>query len=510
MTKSPFESPEDLAGRVCLDPDFAGRYKLIEHRGTGGTAWVFEAKDLETQRPVALKFLIHPDRKDLRSRFEQEARLLGRLSHPAIIQVLSHGEAQGIPYMAMPLVEGPSLREVMADEGPMDPGRAIGLMVQILDALDEAHQNGIIHRDLKPENILLEGKTQPRLLDLGVAKSYSEPGDLGPEDDAIVGTPAYMAPEQCRSESPSIHSDLYSAAIILFELLAGRPPFGGKTVEDVMKAQKESQVPRISQIHAALDPQWDEVFGRALAKAPSDRYPDGSSLKRVIQEAVAGRFLVTRHRGSDLAPSNWLTGGGSLSSRLVGTAVLACFPLISAFAVLTDRAGLAACAMMPLYSLFLTEVPSRFKLLEARYEVQVAGVCAAALSMAFLPLLTPDFAVLELWIILFLLDTVVFGRYQGIHPENRDAQQRDRTLHLMLLAGFAFGALLLWDLFAVGLAVVAGCLTLRSLFMDPIDSLDLSLPAATTVILLGARTSEGTKTVSGRRGDAPSLDRTIS
>ncbi len=279
----------------------AERYELIRVLGTGGMSVVYLARERKHDRYVAVKVL----RADLADgpasvRFAQEIQLLSKLNHPSILSLIDSGEASGWRYFSMPLVTGESLRERLIREGPLRLGDAIGIATQVAAALEHAHAQGIVHRDVKPENILLAG-SRALLADFGVARVMDPPAPASSEattlqggvtrDGQVVGTPAYMSPEQIAGDRPvDGRSDIYALAAVVYELLVGETPFTGPTPVQLM-ARHLSDQPRAPRHRLADVPaSLDDAVLRGLAKDPADRFQ------------TAGAFAAALTR-NDLGPA---------------------------------------------------------------------------------------------------------------------------------------------------------------------------------------------------------------
>ena len=223
------EEREELIGKV-LDH----RYRIISVLGEGGVGVVYRAEHIKLGREVAVKVLMreYADKMQLRLRFEREARAMAALTHPNIVQVTDFGVWSGLPFLVMELIEGPTLKELMAS-GPLQPEVVVSLSRQLLKAAGFAHGQGLVHRDLKPSNIILrdqtDGSTSISILDFGFAKFVTEDKDrVGPQltsTGMVFGTPAYMAPEQAAGQPADDKADLYSVGVMLFEMISGREAF---------------------------------------------------------------------------------------------------------------------------------------------------------------------------------------------------------------------------------------------------------------------------------------------
>src|SRR5438105_9507317 len=299
--------PDPLVG-VVLDE----KYRLDARLGVGGMGTVYRATHLLIERPVAVKVLnprLVAD-ETAKERFRREARAAGRLQHSNAVAVTDFGETEdGLVYLVMELLEGRPLREVLAHEAPLDPARAVSLMLQVAAAVEAAHEAGIIHRDLKPGNIfLVQRPTAPyvvKVLDFGIAK-LAPGGHAGPHDTltgtgVMIGTPRYMSPEQCDGAQLAPASDVYSLGVILYEMLTGQTPFTGATpLSLALKHSSESPRPP-RELVAAIPPALEGVVLHALEKSPHDRPRDAGEFRRELF-AVAER-LGLEHSAGFSAPT---------------------------------------------------------------------------------------------------------------------------------------------------------------------------------------------------------------
>jgi len=268
-------------------PDRIGRYRIERKIGEGGMGVVYAARDERLDRTVALK-TIRGDRDDTaRRRLWREARAAAGISHPNICQLYEVEETDDGVVLAMELLAGEPLGARLA-RGPMTPAESSTIALQVLDALDALHSGGLIHRDLKPSNLFLTPHGV-KLLDFGLARPIArslgaDTGTLLTEAGAIVGTPNYMSPEQVRGEALDGRADLFSLAVIFFEMLSGRMAFGGATMIDVLHAVLHEQPPALS--GGATVAGLDRVIHKALQKQPADRY-----------DAVTAMAAATRRPG---------------------------------------------------------------------------------------------------------------------------------------------------------------------------------------------------------------------
>ncbi len=264
-------------------------YTIESVLGRGGMGVVYAAFDARLGRRVALKLLGASDGSDpaLRERFLRESRLAASLDHPNVIPIYEAGEADGSLFIAMRLVRGTDLRGLLAREGPLEPARALAIISQTAGALDAAHALGLLHRDIKPGNILLardeRGGEHVYLSDFGLAIPRSVEGAL--EQSRFQGTAEYAAPEQIQGQ-PEARSDIYSLACVLFECLAGEPPFGRKRMLATLWSHVNEAAPRLTERRPELPSAVDDVLSRALAKEPQVRYGTGVEFVSAARSAL--------------------------------------------------------------------------------------------------------------------------------------------------------------------------------------------------------------------------------
>ena len=266
--------PEDMVGRVL------GHYRIIRQVGYGGMSTVFLAEDINLGRDVAVKvFWPRPgETKDFLRRFSREARVLAQLDHPNILPVYDYGEQDGQAYLVMPYMPGGSLKDKLKERNALRPAEAIYLTIEMLNALQYAHERGLIHRDIKPGNMLFKSDGKLMLCDFGLVKvispdtegksAFETTSETGP---AITGTPEYMPPEQINGH-PTFASDIYSIGIVLYEMLTGVRPFTSNNVMSVLMKQISEQPRPPREINPTISPQLQVVVLRAIEKDPARRY----------------------------------------------------------------------------------------------------------------------------------------------------------------------------------------------------------------------------------------------
>jgi serine/threonine-protein kinase len=294
-----------------------GRYEILSELGRGAMGVVFKARDPQIDRLVALKTVSlwgqEPDEeKEFRLRFMNEAQAAGRLHHSGIVSVFDVGEnpENHDPYIVLEYVQGEALNRILSREKKLTLERALKLAEEIGDALDYAHAQGVIHRDIKPANILITQDGHAKIADFGIAKlnlaHFTVPG-------RVLGTPAYMAPEQLSGEAVDGRSDLFSLGVILYAMVTGHSPFQGTSATTVCFKVANREPIAASALDMTLPPQLDVVISRAMAKDPKERYQRGSDFAddlRILQQSFQTTSTTTSHRTAT-ATRSALTGNTS-------------------------------------------------------------------------------------------------------------------------------------------------------------------------------------------------------
>ena len=276
-----------------LRSSFTGTYTLERELGRGGMAVVFLATDTKHQRPVALKVL-HPElaRAVGAERFLREIEIAARLTHPHILPIFDSGRAGELLYYVMPYIRGESLRGRLERERQLPVADALRIAAEIADALACAHAAGIVHRDIKPENILLSGE-HAVVADFGIARALSEAGgEPLTQTGLVVGTPAYMSPEQGGGETCDARSDIYSLGAVLYEMLAGEPPFTGATAQAVVARRRSEPAPPLRTVRDSVPAHLEQVVLRALARVPADRFETAVEFARALGVSAPEPDLV--------------------------------------------------------------------------------------------------------------------------------------------------------------------------------------------------------------------------
>ena len=264
-----------------------GRYRLEQQIGHGGMSEVWLATDLELDRPVALK-LLAPNAD--RQRFEREARAAAALSHPNINQLFDFGEVEGRPYMVLEFLPGGTLEDQLLDDHPLPDEQTATIARDLADGLAHAHAHGLIHRDLKPANILFDSEGRAKIADFGIARM----GNAGTLTEAgtVLGTAAYISPEQAAGEPAGPASDVYSFGVILFRMLTGRLPFESDQPLELVAMHRDLDPPALGDLRPDVPPRLESLAAAALAKDPRDRPADGGAL--LAELGAAGGIEATQ------------------------------------------------------------------------------------------------------------------------------------------------------------------------------------------------------------------------
>ena len=284
---------------ITPDTLIDGRYKVLTRLGTGGMAEVFCAEDQQLGRKVALKLLHRRFAEDAEfvERFRREASAAAGLQHPNVVGVYDRGEWDGTYYIAMEYLPGRSLKDVIRQEAPLDPIRAIDITVQILKAARFAHRRGIVHRDLKPHNVMVDDEDRVKVTDFGIARAGAS--DMT-ETGSIMGTAQYLSPEQAQGHPVSPPSDLYSVGVILFELLTGHVPFDAESAVTIALKHVSEAPPAPSAFDPSVPPALEAVVLWALEKDPAQRPADADALIAALEQ-VRDEVLASETSGQRTA-----------------------------------------------------------------------------------------------------------------------------------------------------------------------------------------------------------------
>jgi serine/threonine protein kinase len=260
-----------------------GRYRLERPLGRGGMATVYLARDTELDRPVAVKVLAESLAGDaaFRSRLLREARLAARLSHPNVVSIYDVRESEdGGPYIVMELVDGPTLAELLRERGRLPPDEAVGLAVQACRGLAHAHAAGLVHRDVKPQNLLLREDGMLKVADFGIARAAESTALT--QAGTVLGTAAYLAPEQAAGGEVTAAADVYSLGAVVYELLTGQPPYAADSLADLAERQAEGAIAPVSELAAEVPRGVEDAVMRSLARNPDYRPRSAEALAQEL------------------------------------------------------------------------------------------------------------------------------------------------------------------------------------------------------------------------------------
>jgi serine/threonine protein kinase len=295
------------------------RYRLERPLGHGGMASVYLGRDTDLDRPVAVKLLAENAAGDdgLRERFVREARIAARLSHPNVVSIFDAGEDDGRPYIVMECIEGETLSELLARRGRLPPEEARELALQAARGLAHAHAAGLVHRDIKPQNLLLREDGTLKIADFGIARAAE--GTALTQAGTVLGTAAYLAPEQALGEEVTPAADVYSLGAVLYELLTGRPPYEFDSLADLAEKQRRHAITPVRELAPDVPPDLEDVVMRCLARNPAYR-------PEKLEEALAPRppESTTKRLRAAHEPSRrvlWLGAAGTAALAAILLAV---------------------------------------------------------------------------------------------------------------------------------------------------------------------------------------------
>ncbi len=312
----PDDEPSSLSESRFRVGDVLGeRYQLLECIGAGAMGAVFRAHDRLLDAELAVKLMrIDPsaDPKNATRRLLVEARAIARISHPGIVRVFDFGRVGDTPFIAMELLQGESLLELMLREGPLDPERAVRMLLPVADAISVAHQRGVVHRDIKPENVLLSsdefGRVTPKLVDFGVAR-LREGGAVLTRPGALMGTPDYMAPEQAQGDPDvDLRADVWAFAVVLYEMVSLRRPFAEGTRSSylaILKSIVSSPPKPLAEVGVHEEALW-QILSKALEKPREKRFQDLREFGEELSRWLLARGVKEDAYGASLS-SNWLS-----------------------------------------------------------------------------------------------------------------------------------------------------------------------------------------------------------
>jgi serine/threonine-protein kinase len=335
----------DLSGEV-LDQ----RYRILDRISQGAMGVVYRGVRMNLDRQVAIK-VMHvalPDAMKVRERFEREAQVMARLDHPHCVSIIDYGFHRNKPFVVMELVRGQSLHEMIVEQKRFEIPRAVDVMRQVLSGLAHAHEQGIIHRDIKPANIMITPKAplglHVRILDFGLARMLGNNTSIS--NGVAVGTPSYMAPEQCRGETLDVTCDICACGVVLFEMLTGRKPLTADDPLATVKKQLEEPPPRLADVAPGDYGALEDIVARALKKAPGERFPTATAMSEALDAALGGRSAaestaVLPKAGNDASAMIPITVGSSVQVARP-TAPRSRAPLVIVLFALLAAGGAAA------------------------------------------------------------------------------------------------------------------------------------------------------------------------
>jgi serine/threonine-protein kinase len=288
--------------------EIAGRYRIEGRLGFGGMSTVHLALDQRLERRVAVKLLAEHLAEDptFVSRFQREAQAAARLVHPNIVQVFDSGqdEATGQYFIVMEYIEGQSCAEILRDDGWLDVDEAIAIIDQACEGLHYAHRHGVVHRDVKPGNLLRAREGEVKLADFGIAKATEQSSIT--QVGSVLGTAAYLAPEQARGEEAGPRADLYALGVVTYQLISGRLPYEASSLTELALKQQQETPPMLDTLVAAVSPQLAEAVAISLALDPEDRYQTAREMGRALGDGADGIAPAARP-GARRAPATEAT-----------------------------------------------------------------------------------------------------------------------------------------------------------------------------------------------------------
>jgi serine/threonine-protein kinase len=296
--------------------EIAGRYRIEGRLGFGGMSTVHLALDLRLERQVAVKLLAEHLAEDptFVSRFQREAQAAARLVHPNIVQVFDSGqdESTGQYFIVMEYIEGQSCAEILRDDGWLDVDEAIAIIDQACEGLHYAHRHGVVHRDVKPGNLLRGREGDVKLADFGIAKATEQSSIT--QVGSVLGTAAYLAPEQARGEEAGPRADLYALGVVTYQLISGRLPYEANSLTELALKQQQETPPLLDTLVAAVSPQLSEAVAISLALDPEDRYQTAREMGRALSDGADGIAPAARP-GGRAAPATEATSVLSAGRR---------------------------------------------------------------------------------------------------------------------------------------------------------------------------------------------------
>jgi eukaryotic-like serine/threonine-protein kinase len=312
--------------------EIGGRYRLEGRLGYGGMSTVHLALDLRLERQVAVKLLAEHLAEDptFISRFQREAQAAARLVHPNIVQVFDSGQddSSGQYFIVMEYIQGQSCAEILRDDGWLDVDEAISIIDQACEGLHYAHRHGVVHRDVKPGNLLRAREGEVKLADFGIAKATEQSSIT--QVGSVLGTAAYLAPEQARGEEAGPRADLYALGVVTYQLISGRLPYEAASLTELALKQQQEEPPLLDTLVAAVTPELAEAVAVSLALDPLERYPTAREMGRALSDGANGIAPGERAAAKRQAPVTEATsvlgsgrrGGGRDADRTAATSAV--------------------------------------------------------------------------------------------------------------------------------------------------------------------------------------------
>lgn len=259
-------------------PSLIGRFNIVREIASGGQGTVYLAEDMQLERQVAIKVL-RTSSAQQKDSLLREARITSKFQHPNIVTLYDAGEHEGVPYLVYAFIEGETLAQLLKRSETLSPAHAARLLAGVLDGLLYAHQQGVMHLDIKPANVIVDMNGQPKLLDFGIARHV---GYQAGASDGIDGTPQYMAPERVTMQGVEFRSDIFSAGIMLYEMVTGKPAISGETVAQILQRASSGRVLAPSSLNAGVDEGLEVIILKAIAKQAQDRFPDAAAMRQAL------------------------------------------------------------------------------------------------------------------------------------------------------------------------------------------------------------------------------------